>query len=430
MGCQFAPGPSLSAPAKDKPKVSESGATTIALEQFLRTQRFEQLRNASSLILFVAACAMWLLSFARMGVSQEGLPWYITIGIIASMSVRFLKVENSFSNLAGLPRSREPMQLQESLAICFMLVAVGLYCWVGYTLIHPPVNRVRLTQIVDIQLLSERDYSNEKELLPGTEPQDDLRKRVAETVSRTGSILESKATPPQAKNTKKDASADRQDKKTAKSNGKAKTERENEKAAEIAATPKPVEKMLEPIEATPVSMPSTWMTKTISSQFLPAASRSSSVAQPQSDNQPYISEVAPPEMVELMENDGDANAMHVAQSGGKSSGGKGAENTLSEYLRQLHRRIKNAWTPPRGNNRAVEVLFRLKRDGHPAYLKITRSSGETLADTSATKAIIAALTNALPLPKDYPHSYLDVRYTFRYNVDELRETTPPESTEN
>lgn len=138
-------------------------------------------------------------------------------------------------------------------------------------------------------------------------------------------------------------------------------------------------------------------------------------------NAPYISEVEPPELVELIENDGDKDAMHIFQPGGQSSGGKGAENDLSQYLKTLHKLIKSSWSPPQGTSRQTEVLFRLKRDGRLASIKITKSSQDQIIDESAIRAVVAAARNLKPLPKEYAAAYLDIAYTFRYNVNELKE---------
>lgn len=357
-----------------------------------------------------------------MGVSQDGLPWYLAIGMTAALSVRCLRVETNINKLLGVPRNHEPLKLQESLSICYLSAALAIYAWIGYSLLHPSSKLARLTQVVDIQLLSERDFQNNHEELPGSQPQEDLRKRLADQVSQTGSLTKTKAIQAEKQPPKKEDAAEHPDKKLAKSNGQAKVERHDEKPAEKPSSPKPVEQELEESKAAPLAIPSSWKTNLVDQHFVPAASKSLSPLRPQNQNLPYMSEVEPPELVELLENDGDAAAMHVFQKGGKSSGGKGAENGLSNYLKELHKRIKNAWTPPMGSTRKVVLQFRLKRDGHVAWVKVTKSSGETETDSSALKAIMQASKEAQALPKDYTAEYLDVEYTFKYNVDELEET--------
>ncbi len=115
------------------------------------------------------------------------------------------------------------------------------------------------------------------------------------------------------------------------------------------------------------------------------------------------------------------DGVDVFQRGGKSNGGKGAENNLSLYLKELHKKIKKNWSPPRGFSRKVELIFRLKRDGHVAEIRMLKSSGEQMTDKAAIKAIALATQKADPLPQDFTPNYLDVIYTFKYNVDELQE---------
>lgn len=393
----------------------------MAFNNLTRREKIAQTRNAASLVLFVSACAVWITSLCQLGVSRDGIPWYACIGIVAAMSVRFLRVEEPVAALTGLPRSHEPLKLRESLALCFMAIAIALYMGVGYQLLHPQAETPRKTQIVDIQLVSDRDYKNNKDLVPGTQAQEALRERHADNVTRAGNLNVPRVLQDKQERRSEKKNTVTIDEKPHKSNGRAaKVEREDEKPAENASSPAPVEKTFVPSNAVPIPMPSSWQTKTIDPNYVPAASPAGNPQKNRTD-QPFISEVAPPELVELMDNDGERDAQHVFQKGGKSKDGKGAENALSVFLKELHIRIKNSWSPPHGETRSVEVLFRVKKDGRLAFLKITRSSGRSETDSSAVKAVTGAATLAHPLPKDYTPNYLDVSYTFKYNVDELQE---------
>jgi TonB family protein len=135
--------------------------------------------------------------------------------------------------------------------------------------------------------------------------------------------------------------------------------------------------------------------------------------------QPVLEEVAPPEMMEITENQGD-NGNDTYQPGGRSSGGTGKKTQLIGYLKELHRRIKHAWTPPAGEERSAEILFRIRKNGTLASIKLVASSGDSDADASAMRAI-AACSPFKSLPTDYPAAYLDLQYTFNYKVDELSE---------
>jgi TonB family protein len=132
-----------------------------------------------------------------------------------------------------------------------------------------------------------------------------------------------------------------------------------------------------------------------------------------------MEEVSPPELVELVDNEGD-DGKDVWQPGGRSSGGRGARSELTAYLKELNRRVKRTWEPPRGISRTAEVLFRVRRQGTLALLRLVRSSGDPEADEAALRAVAAALPFRA-LPPDYSGSYLDVKYTFNYLTDELTE---------
>lgn len=409
----------LPAPAKEKIAGTESKSIAAFTARFSKLELRENVRNVASLVLFVTASAFWLASIGRMEQCQEALPWYVCIGLAASYSVRFLKIEKPMLALVGMPKNHEPLHLQESLSACFLVAALSLYIWVGYSLVHVDTKSARLAQVVDIQLLSDRDFKNNNEMLPGSAEHEEVRKRQADMISQAGNLAKSKSVEVVTKTEQKEKTSQNPDRKTVKSDGKTKVERQDEKKSEHPSTATVTEQKLQSIAVAPLMVPSTWQTKEVK-QFAPAAARPKSPAPVQS-NQPYITEVEPPELVELMENDGSTDAMHVFQKGGKSAGGKGAENGLSVYLKELHRKIKNAWQPPMGTNRQVVVMFRLKRDGHLDFVKVDTSSGEPETDKSACKAVVLATSTNQALPKDFSNKYLDLLYTFNYNVNELRE---------
>src|SRR5262249_60732732 len=58
----------------------------------------------------------------------------------------------------------------------------------------------------------------------------------------------------------------------------------------------------------------------------------------------FMEEVAPPELVELVDNEGDSG-VDVWQAGGRSTGGKGGHSELTLYLKEPNPRIKTAQSP-------------------------------------------------------------------------------------
>ena len=132
-----------------------------------------------------------------------------------------------------------------------------------------------------------------------------------------------------------------------------------------------------------------------------------------------LEEVEPPQLTEIKDNDGD-NSKELWQDGGHSAQGYGTPSSLTNYLQELHKKLKHTWSPPSGSIRHIKVLFRLTRDGDLASLQLTTSSGDNSADNSA----LAAISKAAPfgkLPKDFPGKFLDLVYTFNYTADELKE---------
>lgn len=88
---------------------------------------------------------------------------------------------------------------------------------------------------------------------------------------------------------------------------------------------------------------------------------------------------------------------------------------FQKYMLWLQRKIRQNWLPPKdARSKRVEVLFSINRDGTMANLKITRSSGSSMADQAALRAVRNS-ARFRPLPK-YSPSSVDVKFTFDYNV--------------
>ena len=84
------------------------------------------------------------------------------------------------------------------------------------------------------------------------------------------------------------------------------------------------------------------------------------------------------------------------------------------YMRDLDRRIRLNWNPPRGKvSNNVVTFFTITKDGKVTNIKILESSGSKAADDAAINAIYA--TNpARPLPADFSGDHIDVSFTFHY----------------
>lgn len=108
---------------------------------------------------------------------------------------------------------------------------------------------------------------------------------------------------------------------------------------------------------------------------------------------------------------------------GNPGGGGGApgidalrEPDFGPYMRELQRRIKLNWDPPKGNeSKRVVLLFKIAKDGRLLSCRVQKSSGMPSADQAALKAV--ELTAPFrPLPADFKGQSIDIQFTFDYNV--------------
>lgn len=88
---------------------------------------------------------------------------------------------------------------------------------------------------------------------------------------------------------------------------------------------------------------------------------------------------------------------------------------LSAYMREVERKIKNHWHPPKSDtSKQVIAVFKVARDGSVSHLKILEQSGVAGLDAAS----IAAVQQAAPfaqLPKGAP-KVIDIQFCFEYNV--------------
>ena len=92
------------------------------------------------------------------------------------------------------------------------------------------------------------------------------------------------------------------------------------------------------------------------------------------------------------------------------------EPDFGPYMKELQRRIKMNWDPPKGNeSKRVILLFSIARDGRLLNVKVHRSSGLQSADNAAIEAV--KLTAPFrPLPPEFRGQSVDIQFTFDYNV--------------
>lgn len=92
------------------------------------------------------------------------------------------------------------------------------------------------------------------------------------------------------------------------------------------------------------------------------------------------------------------------------------EPDFGPYMRDLQRRIKMNWNPPKGNeSKRVVLLFKIAKDGRLLSCSVFKSSGLPNADKAALDAV--KLTAPFkPLPAEYKGASIDIQFTFDYNV--------------
>lgn len=86
------------------------------------------------------------------------------------------------------------------------------------------------------------------------------------------------------------------------------------------------------------------------------------------------------------------------------------------YMRELSRRIKMNWDPPKGNDgKKVVLLFKIAKSGRLLSVSVLKSSGLPNFDKAAINAV--ELTAPFrPLPAGCNDSSIDIHFTFDYNV--------------
>jgi TonB family protein len=85
-------------------------------------------------------------------------------------------------------------------------------------------------------------------------------------------------------------------------------------------------------------------------------------------------------------------------------------------MRELQRRIKMNWDPPKGNeSKRVVLLFKIAKDGRLLSCRVFKSSGLKNADDAAINAVHAAAPFR-SLPPNYKGDNIDIQFTFDYNV--------------
>jgi TonB family protein len=390
---------------------------------------YRKRRQVASVFAIVVSSVSWIISFYACEIKHAALPWCVTLGVVSLIAVVWLFTRKPEIDLSFVRvKMRRPAMFIESCAGSYLAVSLLLCGWISYNMIVPPPPPAVHPQIVDIELTSLTDFADNHSILPGNKDLESLRKRTtSDTADSQGQMnpssqpVTAKASPQQtpAPPTKAEKSAKRPE--AVISTNQSTRFKSLDAPSPSKQSPSEKESLTQPKYI--VTAPDNSMLHAPAKTTSPYAvqKRTATVAATQDDDQPLMEEVDPPELVELVNNDGD-QSLNVFQPGGHSSGGTGSKSELAAYLKELNRRIKTHWSPPRGQSRRAEVIFRIQKVGTLASVKVLRSSGDAESDEAAIESI-AKSAPFKQLPADYPLPFLDVSYTFNYLVDQLSEVT-------
>ncbi|HEY9790381.1 MAG TPA: TonB family protein [Candidatus Obscuribacterales bacterium] len=126
---------------------------------------------------------------------------------------------------------------------------------------------------------------------------------------------------------------------------------------------------------------------------------------------------APPAPAPVVTAPSGATAGAGGGTGGTGAGSSNgdADVDMGPYMRELQKRIKAHWYPPKGNeNKRIKVTFKVYKDGHIGRVKMLSPSGVTEADDAAQTAVEQAAPFA-HLPEGVGDD-VDINFTFDYHV--------------
>lgn len=383
------------------------------------TERYSLLATLPANLLTTCVSVGWIATLIYYGAVSKSLPWCITLGFVAVWALATTK-------------RKSDGRLAKAFSTTYLTFSLLAFAWFFAHGFKIPAPVVVTKQFIDIELTSFADFKDTDSPLPSSEEKDSVRKRSGSTdkIQTAPPVVHAK-TQPELKTSQKTEEA-----------GK----RSVQPMAPRKVTSAPSEMILKgtPLEALPTArnaeipvaqkkveikskaiseykMPTGW--KVFQADQTMARQKNSTpgmATQKASSSQSmFMEEASPVELFEVVDNEGDTG-IEVFQSGGRSSGGKGAPSTLQDYLKVLHKRIKRAWIPPNGDPRVAQILFRINKSGKLMQVKLVHSTGNADCDEAALNAVTACAPFK-NLPPNFESECLDVKYTFNYKVDTLSE---------
>ncbi|HEY9676739.1 MAG TPA: TonB family protein [Drouetiella sp.] len=404
-----------------------SGAALRA--QFYRQEQFKPGKP------FLASAALLALSLGWVGVlssskhAHDTLPWITSFCISAAATGIwfYLRLKPAPLSIFKIGEKRWG-SLSGTLAATLAMFSAAIGGWILTHGMPVPEHIELRRQVIDIELVSAKDYQDNHDILPSTEPSQ-AKPKEAEVQARQSAVVppvapvQKNETAPADANSKPQVAAAKQTvpppPQTVKTPPtRSTTPSTRSKQATLNPQAPQTEPMQEP--AMIVRQP----TPPPSQPASPGLKEMRIVPRKPERSQPVLEEVAGAQMFEVTE--AQEKAGEIAQNGGHSAGGNGAQTTLNSYLREVHRRIKKAWIPGTDDTTSsAQIMFRLRKNGRLVSMKLLHSSGSPETDESAMHAVTASAPFK-PLPQDFPAESLDLLYTFNYKIDTLSEIPPPQ----
>ncbi len=386
------------APVAEKESlISDTKYGAILRAQFKRPDQLKSGRQTISALALIALSLVWIGVFVTSGQVREALAWVCSFSLCAVITFAWLSLSRASHRLSIFRIGENRWAtLSGSIATTVAVFSGFLGGWILTHGMPDPERMVVKRQVIDIVLVSPNDYEDHHDILPSTKPTN-LPARDVPVQGKEVAVAPSiKVQPSPAHPVPLLATSTAAGAKNFNNPGT----HSNQQKDEIA---EPAFVLRQPSPA-PASQ-----NKKIAKAVQPKVEAT----------QPVLEEVAPAQLLEMTEQ--NEKASEVSQTGGHSKGGNGSQTLLVAYLRDLHRRIKHAWTPAVDDlTGSAQIMFRIRKNGRLVSIKLLRSSGESDTDDSAMHAITAAAPFK-PLPPEFTAEYLDLQYTFNYRVDQLSE---------
>ncbi|MBS1954471.1 MAG: TonB family protein [Cyanobacteria bacterium SZAS-4] len=387
------------APVAEKESlISDTKYGAILRAQFKRPEQIKSGRQTISALALIALSLAWIGVFVTSGQVREALAWVCSFSLCAVITAAWLSLSRSSHRLSIFRIGENRWAtLAGSIATTVAIFSGFLGGWILTHGMPVPERMEVKKQVIDIVLVSPNDYEDRHDILPSTKPTNLPARDVTVqgkplVVPPSIKVQPSAARPVPLMATTTSVSGA----KTFNNPGTVSNQQKDELAepAFVLRQPSPA----------PASQ-----NKKVAKAVQPKVEAT----------QPQLEEVAPAQLLEITEQ--SEKASEVSQNGGHSKGGTGSQTLLVSYLRDVHRRIKHAWTPGVDDiTGSAQIMFRLRKNGRLVSMKLIRSSGESDTDDSAMHAITACAPFK-PLPPEFTADYLDLLYTFNYKVDQLSE---------